>query len=101
MARFIEHDARPKPHRVPGDEEERDPNLERAGMLHDDPALAARAEEDARHEGARGRDPAPDTGPRPREGKGGEHVNLGRGEPFSSAARVEVDLEAATDERSD
>lgn len=100
MAREIEHDARPKAHLVPDDELERDPNLERAGMGHERPGFAARAEEDARTSGAlRSPDPAPDTKPRPREGKGGQHVNLGRDEPFSSAARVEVDPEEEARER--
>lgn len=94
MARKIEHDARPKAHLVPDDEQEPDPNLHRDGIRHEDSQFAAEHEEGARHTGALSRpDPAPDTKPRPREGKGGQHVNLGRDEPFSSAARVEVDAE--------
>lgn len=100
MAREIEHDARPRGRGGSKRDEKRDPNLENAGALHEEPAFAAQAEADARRSGAlQGADPPPDEEPRPREGRGGQHVNLGREEPFSSAARVEVDSEAAEEER--
>lgn len=97
MSRYLKRNARPsEPLGTEADARVAatgEPHAEGAEPRHSreaEPGFVEHAESGAKEEG-HGHDPAPDGKPRPREGHGGEHVNLGREEPFSSAARVEAE----------